>query len=65
MLVFLMPAEVLAVDQRLLNASPPVLDAPPAGFEAVVLLKDGVEDGMEGLIGPVPAMGVGWIWTEV
>ena len=37
-LVFLIPAVELAVDQRLLNASPPGGLAPPAGLLVLVVL---------------------------
>lgn len=65
-----MPADVLAVDQRELNASPPDDDLAAApGFDAalLLLLKDGVEDVSEGLFWVTEPVAVGfcWTWTEV
>lgn len=44
--VFLMPAEVLAVDHRELNASPDDFEPPAAGL---LLLKEGDWDARDGL----------------
>lgn len=59
--VFLMPAEVLAVDHRELNASPDDF-APPAAGLVPLLKEEGVEDGLEmpGCVEPGD-----WIWTDV
>lgn len=58
----LMPAEVLAVDQRELKASPDGLAL--AGLLEILLPKDWV-DVSEGLGWDAPVVADGWIWTEV
>lgn len=58
----LMPAEVLAVDQRELKASPD--DLAPADLLVLLLPKEGL-DGREGLGCDEPGVADGWIWTEV
>lgn len=64
-LVFLMPAVVLAVDHKELNASPPDDFAPLADLLALkVPFWVDVREGLENWGAP-EAEGDGWIWTEV
>lgn len=64
--VFLIPAVELAEDQRLLNASPPDVLAPPADLLVVVVvpLYEGFDERL-GLDILDWADLDGWIWTEV